>query len=93
MAEGFQQGYLSDGCGGDAIILLGEPDFLDRHFVPAFPVSRLVHHSVGTRADLVQHLEVRHPLVSLQPSEIHFEFIIIPTDQLCLLPMPFGGPF
>jgi hypothetical protein len=50
----FEQAHLSDGCGGDALIVILELDLLERDQLAIGCVARLVHVAVGALANLVQ---------------------------------------
>ena len=60
MLELLQQRDLADGGRGHALLLLLQPDALQRHDLVVRAVARLVHHAVGPLADLLHLLEIIH---------------------------------
>ena len=49
-----EQGNFTDGSGGNALVLGVEANFLEGNHLLAYAVSRLVHHTVRSLADLFQ---------------------------------------
>ena len=54
--EPFEERYLSDGCRGDAFVLVIEPDLFYRHDVVGVLVPGFVDDSVGAFTDFVDAL-------------------------------------